>query len=460
MNGQGMIEEQDDSGWKQHFPSYSFAKRDIALEEYKTAAKSLEAEERVFLNASSMAALAAAGLGSIAVGSLKKLTDLFQGIVPAPLTLFALLIIVCGFSWVGLRYFADRQKAIAYASRKVIILRRMLGLSYGTIQLVLPNWRVEGADEPFAVRLFPGWNTYVAYPFYALAGISSVVLFFLLASLISMGVLPASFGKIVGWHASVLVSIGWAVLLAAVYRRALLDIHERQSLLFVKMLARFLRLRLVRNHEYIIYRATLARYEYQRLKVDLSTLKKILVFIEDKQFYHHRGISLKSSARALLGLVKIRRRSGGSTITQQLVRTLFIIQQTKLVRRKVIELLLAKWFHRVIPKNDQLEMYIASVRYERSVYGAISAMHHFWGDIVKNPSKAESFFLIERVSNVRSLLLADKIIETVRAAIKKEVMGADDSLSLVALYKDAVDKGKIVDKEGGLKKLMSAFQPV
>jgi penicillin-binding protein 1A len=177
-----MIEEQEESGWKQHFPTYSFAKRDIALEEYKTAAKSLETEERVFLNASSMAALAAAALGSLAVGSLKKLTDLFLGIVPAPLTLLVLLTLVCGFSWVGLRYFADRQKAIAYASRKIIILRRMLGLNYGTLQLVLPNWRVEGADEPYAVFLFPGWNTYVAYPYYVLAGISCVVLFFLLGT--------------------------------------------------------------------------------------------------------------------------------------------------------------------------------------------------------------------------------------------------------------------------------------
>ena len=452
-----MIEEQEETGWKQHFPTYSFAKRDIALEEYKTAAKSLEAEERVFLNALSIAALAAAALGSLAVGSLKKLTDLFLGIVPAPLTLLVLLTLVCGFSWVGLRYFADRQKAIAYASRQVIILRRMLGLSYGTLQLVLPNWRVEGADEPHAVFLFPGWNTYVAYPYYVLAGISCVVLFFLLASLQSAVAESIPIGALVGWYGPVCISLGWALLLAAVYRRALLDTHERQSLLFIKMFARLLRLTLVHNYEYIISRATLACYEYQRLRVDLSTLKTLLVFIEDRQFFRHRGTSIRGIARALLGLVGMKRRSGGSTITQQLVRTLFIMQPTKLVRRKIIELLLARWFHKVVTKNNQIEMYIASVRFDRTVYGALAAMHYFWGAVVNKPSAAESFFLIERVSNVRSLLLAEKIIQTAKAAITMNVISLEDSRALVALYDDAVSKGKIVDRDDGLSKLKSAF---
>lgn len=454
---QGIVEEKLESGWRQHYPTYAFAARDIALEEYRTAAKSLEAEERVFLNASNMAALAAAGLGSLAVGSLGRLTDLFKDAVPAPLTLFAFLTIVCGFSWVGLRYFADRQKAIAYASRKVIVLRRMLGLSYGTIQLVLPNWRVEGADEPYAVRLFPGWNTYVAYPYYALAGITSVVLFFLLASLIGTRALSTVLGSLATWQTALLVSLLWGVLLASVYRQALLDIHETQSLLIIRLFARALILKLVSNHEYIIYRATLARYEFQRLGVDLSILKNFLIFIEDREFYKHHGLSMKGIARALLGVMRIRRRSGGSTITQQLVRTLFIIHQTKVFRRKVVEILLARWFHRVVTKNAQLEMYLASVRFEQSVYGAIAAMQYFWGRVVKQTSKAEAFFLIERVSNIRSQLLADKVVSTVRAAVKMKIMDASDARELVVLYSNAVKSGKILDYDSGIGKLTAAF---
>jgi penicillin-binding protein 1A len=133
------------------------------------------------------------------------------------------------------------------------------------------------------------------------------------------------------------------------------------------------------------------------------------------------------------------------------------MQPTKLVRRKIIELLLARWFHRVVPKNDQIEMYIAAVRFERAVYGALAAMHYFWGTVINKPSTAESFFLIERVSNVRSLLLTDKILQTARAAITMNVMSLDDAHALVALYDDAIGKGKIIDRDDGLSRLKSAF---
>lgn len=280
-----MISEDLEHGWQQHFPTYHFDDRDIAIEEYKTAAKNLEAEERVFLNASNIAVIASAGLGSLAVGSLDKLTERFTNIVPPTLTLAILVILTGGFSLVALRYFADRQKAVVFAARKVIVLRRMLGLNYGTIQLVLPNWRIEGADEPFAVRLFPGWNTYVTYPYYALTGISSAVLFFLLASLVAHQSIPPIIGILPAWAIIALGSLSWAIFLSYVYRKALLDTHERPGLLIARNIARAIQLRIVNNFEYVIYRATLARYEIVRLKVDLSNLKQLLVHIEDRSYY-------------------------------------------------------------------------------------------------------------------------------------------------------------------------------
>lgn len=88
---------------------------------------------------------------------------------------------------------------------------------------------------------------------------------------------------------------------------------------------------------------------------------------------------MKALVRALLGLIKVKRRSGGSTITQQLGRTLFIIDRTKLFRRKLMELLFALWVHRTFSKDEQLELYLASVRFERGVYGIIEAMRYYWG---------------------------------------------------------------------------------
>jgi penicillin-binding protein 1A len=450
-----VINESVEHGWRQHFPTYNFENRDIAIEEYKTAAKSLEAEERVFLNASNIAVIASAGLGSLAVGSLDKLTNSFANIVPASTTLSILVLLTGSFSWVALRYFADRQKSVVFAARKVIVLRRMLGLNYGTIQLVLPNWRIEGADEPFAVRLFPGWNTYVTYPFYALAGISSAVLYFLLASLMVHQSIVERSDNYPPF--AVLV---WAIFLAFVYRKALLDTHEKSWLLFACSLSRTLQLSIVNNIEYVIYRATLARYEFIRLRVDLVNLKKLLVFIEDRGFFSHHGISIKALVRALLGLLKLKRRSGGSTITQQLGRTLFIVDQSKLFRRKFIEILFALWVNCIFSKDEQLELYLASVRFERGVYGAIDAMHHYWGRKIANPTKAESFFLIERVSNIYSLLLTDKIIQIARLALDAGLMKSEDIKELIGLYRNSILDQKIFDPNGGIDRMLTVFDPV
>lgn len=452
-----MINEDFEYGWRQHFPTYSFDDRDVAIEEYKTAAKSLEAEERVFLNASSIAVIVSAGLGSLAVGSVDNLTAKFINVVPATLTLAILVILTGGFSLVALRYFADRQKSVVFAARKVIVLRRMLGLNYGTIQLVLPNWRIEGADEPFAVRLFPGWNTYVTYPYYAIAGISSVVLFFLLASLVAHQSIPSSVGILPAWVIIALGSLGWAIFLAYVYRKALLDTHERPGLLIARNIAHAMQLRIVNNFEYVIYRATLARYEFIRLKVDLSNLKQLLVHIEDRGFFGHHGISVKALVRALLGLIKVKRRSGGSTITQQLGRTLFIIDQPKLFRRKIIELLFALWVNRIFSKDEQLELYLASVRFERGGYGVIEAMRYYWGRIVTSPSNAEAFFLIERVSNIHSLFLTDKIIQIAKSAIDTGQMKTEEIAELIRLYGESISNGKIKDSKGGITRMTAEF---
>jgi len=117
--------------------------------------------------------------------------------------------------------------------------------------------------------------------------------------------------------------------------------------------------------------------------------------------------------------VKLKRRSGRSTITQQLSGTLFIQDLSKLIRRKSIEIPLALWCNRNFSKDEQLNIYLASVRFEKGVYGVTEAMKHFWGDVRLAPTMAESFFLVERVSNIKSKLLTNRIIQISKEALKK-----------------------------------------
>lgn len=442
-----MKPDNEESSWKQHFPTYHFKDRDIVLEEYKFATKTLEAEERVFLNAANLSVIVGAALGSLALGSLDKLVTEFAPVVPKTAVLVLVLLLAAGFGVLSLLYFADRQKAVVFAARKVIVLRRMLGMSYGSLQLVLPNWRIEGADEPFAIRLFPGWNTYVTYPCYVIAGISAAVVFFGLAVLIKNVKVDADLPFI---EPLLLFGLAptWFVVLSLVYRMALLDTHERPVLVVAKRLARAIGLRLVGNFEYVIYRATLAKHELHRLGIDLSLAKKILVHVEDKEFFSHSGVSLKGLARLFLYMLGRRRRSGGSTITQQLVRTLFIEDQQKLVRRKLLELMLARWFDRVVSKTEQLEMYLASVRFETGIFGIAVAMRHFFGAIKKSASRAELFFLVERVSNIRSKLLVEKVDQTLRSVVSAGLLNESDACEVVKLYAAAIKSGEVKDPDG------------
>lgn len=460
-----MSNTDEQAAWRQHFPTYHFEDRDIALEEYRSTSKTLEAEERVFLNAANISIVIGAAFGSLALGKLKDVTSALSPQVPEQVTHAIILLVAMVAGVLFLRHFADRQKAIVFAARKVIVLRRMLGMSYGRLQLVLPNWRIEGADEPFAIRLFPGWSTYVAFPCYAIAGISSVVVFFVSAVLLDDLVTEAALnGILYSLPLAVSVAAGCFTYQCWLYRKALLDTHERTSFLVACGIARFLRLSIDERAEYVMYRANLATHELHRLGVSLSSLKSMAVQIEDKEYFSHRGWSMRGLARMILSILSLGPRSGGSTITQQLVRTLFIFDQHKLVRRKIVEILLAIWASSVISKERQLEMYLAAVRFEYGVLGVAAACKYFFGDIKKEISNPEAFFLIERLSNIRSRLLGPKVLQMLSRAVSDGVLSEGEVVEIVDIYRQMVKQGVIKDDgNAGLSMLEEAWptaQPI
>tara|TARA_A100000171_G_C2131637_1_gene147158 strand:+ start:1357 stop:2748 length:1392 start_codon:yes stop_codon:yes gene_type:complete len=453
-----MNSDSKNKDWKQHFPTYSFSERDVALEEYRFATKILEAEERVFLNAVNLSVVVAAALGSLVLGTLQRIVDALTPSVPLMAALAILVILIYAFSTLSLSYFADRHKAVVFATRKVIVLRRMLGLSYGDLQLVLPNYRIEGADQPFAIRTFPGWKTYAAYPCFVIAGISSVIILFVAATVFNenatltakvLNPLPLIIG----------VAVLWFVRLSWCYRVALMDVHERPLLLVATFIAKLLRVKVVDNFEQVIYRANLATYELSRINVDTQYLKSFAIHIEDKEFESHKGTSLRGLTRLMLSMLGLHRRSGGSTITQQLVRTLFIVDQKKLVRRKIVEIILARWFDGVSSKSKLLDFYLSSVRFETGVFGVAAAIRHYFGANEKSVTPAEAFVLIERLSNIRSRLLVEKINQTMRTAFDVGLLDKSSASQVIDIYKHAVSSGKIKDLTGdGIERLSEMWQ--
>jgi penicillin-binding protein 1A len=107
-------------------------------------------------------------------------------------------------------------------------------------------------------------------------------------------------------------------------------------------------------------------------------LPRAFLAIEDRRFYRHPGIDLLGIARATYrNLLAGGIREGGSTITQQLAKNLFLTRKRSL-RRKVQEALLAFWLERQFTKDQILSIYLNRVYFGGGVYGVDAAAQRYF----------------------------------------------------------------------------------
>jgi len=121
--------------------------------------------------------------------------------------------------------------------------------------------------------------------------------------------------------------------------------------------------------------------------------KKATIAIEDKNFYTHPAFDIKAIIRALVADVVNRNfDQGGSTITQQLVKNVFLTPE-KLVQRKIKELILAYWIEQHYTKDQILLLYLNQIPYGSNSYGIESASETFFGVHAKDLTIAQSAYL-------------------------------------------------------------------
>jgi penicillin-binding protein 1A len=108
-------------------------------------------------------------------------------------------------------------------------------------------------------------------------------------------------------------------------------------------------------------------------------LPKAFVAIEDRRFYDHIGIDPLGVSRALIRDVSGRSGiEGGSTLTQQLAKNLFLTQERTL-SRKIQEAILALWLERRYSKDQILELYLNRVYFGSGAYGVEAAAQKYFG---------------------------------------------------------------------------------
>ena len=130
----------------------------------------------------------------------------------------------------------------------------------------------------------------------------------------------------------------------------------------------------------------------QRLSLDEMSpyVPEAVVAIEDRRFYQHFGVDPIGLARAMF--INLRAGTvvqGGSTITQQLAKNLFL-QPDRTFKRKVQEVILAFWLEMNLSKKQILQLYLNRVYLGSGAYGVDAAAHRYFGKSARNLTLAEA----------------------------------------------------------------------
>ena len=128
----------------------------------------------------------------------------------------------------------------------------------------------------------------------------------------------------------------------------------------------------------------------EQMPVDAVTA---IVSIEDKKFFRHHGIDYRALLRAVKAMVQNGEvKQGGSTITMQLARNIFLSQE-KTWQRKVEEMYIATELENKYSKDQILEFYLNNIYFGNGYYGIQSAARGYFDSDVENLSLSQIAFL-------------------------------------------------------------------
>ncbi len=182
-------------------------------------------------------------------------------------------------------------------------------------------------------------------------------------------------------------------------------------------------------------------------------LRAAVVFSEDINFYTHDGVdwnALESAAEKDLGKGSLS--IGGSTITQQLAKNLYLSPHRSFMR-KLREMLIAFSLEDHLTKLRILELYLNVVEWGDGVFGAEAASRHWFGHTAQTLSPVEAARLaialpnpIERAPNVRSAELEKKAVRIIRLFRMEGLVNAEQERAALDEL-GATDEKVLPDRE-------------
>ena len=166
--------------------------------------------------------------------------------------------------------------------------------------------------------------------------------------------------------------------------------------------------------------------EAMRLDEMSPYLPKAVIAIEDRRFHYHFGIDPIGLARAMASnLFAGRLVQGGSTLTQQLAKNLFL-EPERTIERKIQEAVLAIWLETKFSKDEILELYLNRVYFGSGAYGADAAARHYFDKSARDLTLGEAALIAgllkapSRLSPARDAKAAEERAQVVLSAMLEE----------------------------------------
>lgn len=132
--------------------------------------------------------------------------------------------------------------------------------------------------------------------------------------------------------------------------------------------------------------------EWVRLKEISKYARWAIVLSEDWGFYQHQGIDVEQIRAALNEMVDGSRFRGASTITQQMVKNVYL-SEDRTLWRKVHEIILAQKVEMVLSKERILEIYLNCIEYGPGIYGISEAARHYFKKRASELTPVEGAYL-------------------------------------------------------------------
>ena len=177
-----------------------------------------------------------------------------------------------------------------------------------------------------------------------------------------------------------------------------------------------------------------------------------IVSIEDKKFFRHHGIDYRALLRAVKAMVQNGEvKQGGSTITMQLARNIFLSQE-KTWQRKVEEMYIATELENKYSKDQILEFYLNNIYFGNGYYGIQSASRGYFNRDVQDLDLSEQAFLCAIPNNPTLYDPLTNITNTYkrRNRILKNML--DDGKISKTAYENALGEVMALDRPEALAK--------